>query len=195
MLCECTNMPGAISVAANPITTLYLRIGSPFLIAHAATLLPAGTWLLTLRPSRSSFAPIGRSCRAMTTLSFSCRRMARPAAGLSLTSITGDLLRFASSEGAGRRARRTPLSDPEVYGTLEGHARLRKQRLTNSRSGRRRSRRPDGRRGARRSRRDGRRVRTHAVGWTQAPDGGQRRTQYHAQRAGRGFSHALRRAP
>src|SRR6476661_3037202 len=89
MLCEWTNVPGAISAAAKPITTLYLRIGSPLRIARAAILLPAGTWLRHVSPSRSRRAPIGRSLLAMRTLSFSWRRMASPAAGFSLISIKG----------------------------------------------------------------------------------------------------------
>ena len=37
--------PAAMSVAAKPMVTLYLRIGSPLAIARAAILWPAGTWL------------------------------------------------------------------------------------------------------------------------------------------------------
>jgi hypothetical protein len=83
-----------MSAAANPITTLYLRIGSPLPIARAAILLPAGTWLRSVIPSRSSRVPIARSLRAMTTLSASCRRIATPVAGFSLISITSHSFRF-----------------------------------------------------------------------------------------------------
>ena len=48
MLCECTKVPGAMSVAAKPIVTLYLRIGSPFLMRRVAILWPDGTWLVEL---------------------------------------------------------------------------------------------------------------------------------------------------
>src|SRR5437764_15307680 len=79
-----------MSAAAKPIVTLYLRIASPFVIARAASLLPAGIWLRHERLSRPSFVPIARSVRAIRTLSFSCRRMAIQAAGFSLISITGN---------------------------------------------------------------------------------------------------------
>ena len=68
MLCECTNVPAAMSVAAKPIVTLYLRMGSPFLMARVAILWPDGTWLRQVSPS-PSLVPISTFDRAMTTLS------------------------------------------------------------------------------------------------------------------------------
>ena len=39
-----------MSAAAKPMVTLYLRMGSPCLIARAAILWPAGTWLRLVSP-------------------------------------------------------------------------------------------------------------------------------------------------
>src|SRR5258705_6870243 len=86
MLCVCTKAPAAMSAAAKPIVTLYLTMGSLFLMARAAILWPDGTWLRQVRPF-PSLAPISTFEREMMTLSAWCRRIVGPAAGLSKTSI------------------------------------------------------------------------------------------------------------
>src|SRR5437764_12818365 len=76
-----------MSVAAKPMQTLYFRMGSPALIARAAILWPAGTWLRLVKPSPATAVPMPTSTRATTTLSFGCRRMMGPATRLAESSI------------------------------------------------------------------------------------------------------------
>src|SRR5471032_2658 len=67
-----------MSVAAKPITTLYLSIDSPFLIVLAAILYPAVTWLRQTKSSDGTGVPIATSMRAITTLSAGCNRITGP---------------------------------------------------------------------------------------------------------------------
>src|ERR1035437_998990 len=108
MLCECTNVPGAMSAAAKPIVTLYLRMGSPCLMARAAILWPEGTWLRQGSPS-PSLAPISTFERAITTLSALCRRITGPAAGFSRISIIDASFSLALDAGGLNHLR--PLRD------------------------------------------------------------------------------------
>jgi hypothetical protein len=80
-------VPGSMSAPANPMTTLYLRTGSPLRILTVAILYPAGTWLRETMPSPSMRAPMPTSTRATTILSFECRRMMGPVTRFSDVSI------------------------------------------------------------------------------------------------------------